>query len=77
MTGADEILLDLQQTGQADRDQIRAACLGRHTSLIQIQNHPYRLNRCTPPQVKPSMVAQDPDSPAMTIIESQCPDDTQ
>ena len=76
-SGADEILLYLQQTGQADLDQIRAACLGGHKSRIQIQNHLYRLTQCTPPQVKASMVAQDPDSPVMTVIYSLCPDDAQ
>lgn len=76
-SGADEILLYLQQTGQADLEQIRAACLGGKKSHSQIQSHLYRLTRCTPPQVKATMRAQDPDSPVMTVFYSLCPCDEQ
>ena len=76
-SGVDEILLYLQQTGQADLEQIRAACLGGKKSRPQIQNHLYRLTRCTPPQVKAYMVAKDPDSPVMTVIYKPCTDDAQ
>lgn len=74
-SGSDEILLYLQQTGQADLEQIRAACLGGNKSRAQIQNHLYRLTRSTPAQVKAYMVAQDPDSPVMTVIYRPCTDD--
>lgn len=74
-SGVDEILLFLQQTGQADLEQIRAACLGGNKSRAQIQNHLYRLTRCTPPQVKATMVALDPDSPVMTVIYRPFTDD--
>ena len=76
-SGDDEILLYLQQTGQADLDQIRAACLGGKKSHSQIQSHLYRLTRCTPAQVKATMRAQDPDSPVMTVFYSLCPCDEQ
>ena len=37
-SGDDEILLYLQQTGQADLDQIRAACLGgKKSALVSLQ----------------------------------------
>ena len=74
-SGSDEILLYLQQTGQADFEQIRAACLGGNKSRSQIQNLLYRLTRCTPPQVNASMVALDPDSPVMTVIYRPFTDD--
>lgn len=74
-SGVDEILLFLQQTGQANLEQIRAACLGGNKSRAQIQNHLYRLTRSTPAQVKAYMVAQDPDSPVMTVIYRPCTDD--
>ena len=74
-SGIDEILLFLQQTGQADLEQIRAACLGGNKSRAQIQNHLYRLTRSTPPQVKAYMMAQDPASPVMTVIYRPCTDD--
>lgn len=76
-SGVDEILLFLQQTGQADLEQIRAACLGGNKSRAQIQNHLYRLTRCTPPKVKATMVAMDPHSPVMTVIYSLCDGDPQ
>ena len=74
-SGVDEILLFLQQTGQANLEQIRAACLGGNKSRAQIQNHLYRLTRSTPAQVKAYMAAQDPDSPVMTVIYRPCTDD--
>lgn len=73
--GAEEILLFLQQTGQADVNQIRAACLGGKKSLGQIQNHLYRLTRCTPPRIKATMLALEPDSPVMTVVYCLYSDD--
>jgi hypothetical protein len=73
--GAEEILLYLQETGQANLDQIRAACLGGKKSRSQIQNHLYRLTRCTPPRVKASMLALEPSSPVMTVVYSLCSED--
>ena len=75
--GAEEILLFLQHAGQADLNQIRAACLGGKKSGNQIQNHLYRLTRCTPPRVKATMLALEPSSPVMTVVYSLCSDDAQ
>jgi hypothetical protein len=76
-TGAEEILLFLQQAGQADLNQIRAVCLGGEKSSSQIKNQLYRLTRCTPPRVKATMLALEPSSPVMTVIYSLCSDDAQ
>jgi len=73
--GAEEILLFLQHAGQADLNQIRAACLGGKKSGNQIQNHLYRLTRCTPSRVKATLLAQEPNSPVMTVLYSLCSDD--
>jgi hypothetical protein len=77
LTGADEILLYLEQTGPATVDQIRAACLGGKKSRYQIQTHLYRLARATPPKVKIAEVCLDPDSIDMTAIYSICTADGQ
>lgn len=72
--GAEEILLYLEQTGQATVDQIRSACLGGKKSHYQIRTHLYRLARATPPKVKIAMVCLDPHSAVMTPIYSLCQD---
>ena len=68
--GADEILLYLQQTGQATLIQIQAACLGGHKSSSQIQNQLYRLANATPPKIKAHMIPLDPLSTVMTAVYS-------
>lgn len=75
--GVDEILLYLEQVGQASLEQIRAACLGGKISRLQMQYRLSRLTRCTPPKVKATMLALDPSSPVMTVIYSLCNDDEQ
>ena len=75
--GADEILLYLQQTGQATIEQIRGACLGGKKPRHQIHTHIYRLMRATPPKVKATQVCLDPDSTVMTTLYSVCQDDEQ
>ena len=75
--GADEILLYLQQTGQATIEQIRGACLGGIKPRHQIHTHIYRLMRATPPKVKATQVCLDPDSTVMTTLYSVCQDDEQ
>ncbi|MBD8050453.1 hypothetical protein [Limnohabitans radicicola] len=68
--GADEILLYLQQTGQATLAQIQAACMGGQKSSSQIQNQLYRLANATPPKIKTRLVPLDPTSPVMTAVYS-------
>lgn len=75
--GAEEILLYLQQTGQATIEQIRGACLGGKKPRHQIHTHIYRLMRATPPKVKATQVCLDPDSTVMTTLYSVCQDDEQ
>lgn len=77
LTGADEILRFLEQTGPATIDQIRAACLGGKKSHYQIKTRLYRLARATPPKVKVSLVCLDPNSTVTTAIYSICTDDGQ
>jgi hypothetical protein len=73
----EEILLYLQQTGEASLDKIQAACLGGTQSRAHIQAYMQRLTQSSPPRVKAHMVLQDPDSPAMTVIYSPCFEDAQ
>lgn len=75
--GAEEILLYLQQTGQATIEQIRGACLGGKKPRHQIHTHIYRLMRATPPKVKATQVCLDTDSTVMTTLYSVCQDDEQ
>lgn len=75
--GAEEILLYLQQSGQATIEQIRSACLGGKKPRHQIHTHIYRLMRATPPKVKAAQVCLDPDSMVMTTLYSVCQDDEQ
>ncbi|MGV0986527.1 MAG: hypothetical protein ACOYB2_18415 [Limnohabitans sp.] len=72
--GAQEILLYLEQAGQATIEQIQGACLGGKKSLNQIHTHIYRLTRATPPKIKASLVCLDPDSTVMTTLYSICQD---
>jgi hypothetical protein len=69
-----EILLYLEQAGQATIEQIQGACLGGKKSLNQIHTHIYRLTRATPPKIKASLVCLDPDSTVMTTLYSICQD---
>lgn len=73
--GANEILLYLEQTGQATVDQIRDACLGGKKSHYQIKTRLYRLARATPPKVQVSLVCLDPNSTVTTAIYSICTGD--
>ena len=73
----EEILLYLQQTGEASLDQIQAACLGGKQSRAHIQAYLQRLTRSSPPRVKAHMVLLDPASPVMTAIYSPCADVSQ
>ena len=73
----EEILLYLQQTGEASLDQIQAACLGGKQSRAHIQAYLQRLTRSSPPRAKAHMVLLDPASPVMTAIYSPCADVSQ
>lgn len=68
--GAEEILLYLRQTGQANIEQIRGACLGGNKSISQIRTHIYRLTRATPPKIKVTLVGLGADSTAKTAVYS-------
>lgn len=70
----EEILLYLQQTGEASLDQIQAACLGGIKSRVHIQTYLQRLTRSSPPRVKSHMILLDPASPVMTAIYRPCAD---
>lgn len=73
----EEILLYLQQTGEASLDQIKAACLGGKQLRAHIQAYLQRLTRSTPPRVKAQMALLDPASPVMTVLYRSCAEDTQ
>lgn len=70
----EEILLYLQQTGEASLDRIQAACLGGKESRHHIQAYLQRLTRSSPPRVKAQMALLDPASAVMTVLYSPCAD---